>query len=137
MGYISMIQLTRTSGGMFLAVLLSLASGSAIAGKNSGNGSGYNSHYRNGNGSMNSTGQAYGSGYGSQNSSHYRYQHQRRHQHNDSQSQWKVNSADSGNDRHSNEKYLNQRDFQAWLKQGQVQPKNQNQNRYQEQNMAQ
>ena len=45
----------------------------------------------------------------------YRYQHQNRQREHNGSTNWTMESADSGIGQYSNDKYLSQKDFQAWL----------------------
>lgn len=100
------------SGGV--VVVLSIAATGGIAAASNGYGSG-DRGYGAVNRTMPAAGQAAGTEHQAREQNRYRYQHQKRQrEHNDS-TNWTMESADSGKGQYSNDKYLSQKDFQAWL----------------------
>lgn len=126
-----------TLTSILLAITVAAASGVVEAGKGNGGGAGQNSDFGAGNGAMYGPGPTTGYGYEKLNSSQYRHQPQNQYRNDNGRAEWNMNSADSGKGQYSNDKYLNQKDFQAWLYQNQDQLKNQNQERNQGQTMFQ
>ena len=117
------------------AITIAAAPGVVEAGKGNGGG-GQSGGYGSGNGAMYGSGQTTGPGYETPNSNQYRYQHQNQYRNgNGGIAQGDRQSFDSGTGQYSNERYLNQEDFQTWLNQNQSKAQNHNHN--QVQNMAQ
>jgi hypothetical protein len=56
-----------------------------------------------------------GTGHQTRDKNQYRNQHQKRQRQHNGNTNWNMESADSGKGQYSNDKYLNQKDFQAWL----------------------
>ena len=128
-------QLKATFTSILLAITVATASGVVEAGKGNGGG-GQSGGYGSGNGAMYGSGQTTGHGYETRNSNQYRYQHQNQYRNgNGSNAKGDRQSFDSGTGQYSNDRYLNQEDFQAWLNQNQSKAQTQNHN--QVQNMAQ
>jgi len=136
-------QFNNTFVSMLLAVTVAVASGAVEAGKGSGNGGGssssgsYGSGYGSGNSAMYGPGQTTGQGYETRNSNQYRHQNQHRYHNGNGSAQGNRYSADPGKSQFSSDKYLNQKDFQAWLNQSQSKTQNKAQNQNQVQNMDQ
>ena len=125
-------QFKTTFTSILLAITVAAASGVVEAGRGGGNGAGSHSGggFGSGNGAMYGSGPATGYGYETRNSNQYR--HQRQHQYRSGNG---GNAAGPGTGQYSDDKYLNQQDFQAWLNQDQSKARTQNHN--QVQNMAQ
>ena len=131
-------QFSNTFGSILLAVTVAVASGAVEAGKGSGNGGGssssgsYGSGYGSGNSAMYGPGQMTGQGYETRNSNQYRHQNQHRNHNGNGSAQGNRYTANPGNNsQYSNDKYLNQKDFQAWLNQSQNKAQTQTQNQVQ------
>jgi len=115
------------------AITVAAAPGVVEAGKGNGGG-GQSGGYGSGNGAMYGSGQTTGHGYETRNSNQYRYQHQNQNQYrngNGSNAKGDRQSFDSGTGQYSNDRYLNQEDFQAWLNQNQSKAQTQNHNQVQ------
>ena len=127
-------QLRGTFGSILIALTVAVVSTNAEAGK--GNGGSAGQGYGSGNGAMVGAGPITGNGYTTNNSNQYRYQHQYQHREGKSNGNWTMDSADSGKGQYSDDRYLNQEDFQAWLNQNQNETKKQTQNRNQVETIA-
>ena len=136
-GYRNMnTRFTTILGSTVLALVVAMTGGVAEAGKGGGAGRQGGSPGHAG-GSTYGPGPAISQGFETRNSNQYQYRHQ--YQHRNQNNVWNANSksasADTRKERYSDDRYLNQKDFQAWL--NQEQPKNQHQNRVQDQYQAQ
>ena len=115
--------------GIFYVITVAAASGVAEAGKN--NGGGQSGGFGSGNGAMYGAGPTTGHGYQTRNNNRYRHQNQHQYRNgNGHNAKGDRQNFDTGTDQYSNDRYLNQKDFQAWLYQ------NQSQNHIQVQNMT-
>ena len=126
-------RMTEISGRIVLALSVAVITGVVEASNGNGAGDrGYGAGYR----TMPAAGQAAGTEHRTREQNQYRYQHQNRQREHNGSTSWTMESADSGKGQYSNDKYLSQKDFQAWLYQNLEQSGQQPQYREDAENMA-
>ena len=118
-----------------IVIALSVAVTVGVVEASSGNDAG-NRGYGAGNRTTPAAGQAAGTGHQVREQNRYRYQHQYRQREHNGNTRWTMESADSGKGQYSNDNYLSQKDFQAWLYQNLEQTGQQPQYREDAENMA-
>ena len=118
-----------------IVVALSIAVTTGVVEASNGNGAG-NRGYAAGHRMIPAAGQAVGTEYQAREQNRYQYQHQNRQREHNVSTSWTMESTDSGKGQYSNDKYLSQKDFQAWLYQNLEQTGQQLQYREDTENMA-
>jgi hypothetical protein len=118
-----------------IVVALSIAVTTGVVEASNGNGAG-NRGYGAGHRTIPAAGQAVGTEHPAREQNQYRVQHQNRQREHNGSKSWTMESADSGKGQYSNDKYLSQKDFQAWLYQNLEQTGQQLQYREDTENMA-
>ena len=106
----------KALGSILLAFTFAAASGVVDAGKGNGGGR-QGGGFTTGNGAMYGSGAASGSGSGQRNGNQHQYRHQHRHRHGNDNTRSGGSVAGVGNGTYSDDRYLSQKDFQAWLNQ--------------------
>jgi hypothetical protein len=102
------------SGSIVVVLFVTATSGVVEASNRNGAGDrGYGAGHR----TMTAAGSTAGTEHHAPEQNRYRYQHQNRQREHNGSTNWTVDSADSGKGQYSNDKYLSQKDFQAWLHQ--------------------
>jgi len=127
-------QFKTTFTSILLAITVAATSGFVEAGRGGAGNGGGGSHncgdFSSGNGAMYGSSPSTGYGYETRSSNQYRHQHQHQYRNGNG-----GIAAGSGAEQYSDDNYLNQQDFQAWLNQNRSKAQTQNHN--QVQNMAQ